>query len=265
MAVTIEEINGLTPKQVINLFHTDIQDGPQGKHEMNLSSEVVETLLHRMHEFRLKPELFAYHPNATADVLRTLSYTFETQTLAVIAEHPRTPVDVLSRLAKGVSSYSSPIVDDAIAANPNTPAEAFSILFQEGNTSTVRKAIANPGCPDYVWREALLNTESKRFIEFFFEQKHRITPEILEEIIKYGTYDGVKAALKHPLTPLESILKEWSAEDSSVFSEGAEQVLLGVRFEDFHQYVLENFNVSLKELPEAWRPKIVASLKQENF
>lgn len=263
MTVTLEEIVKLTPKQVLNLFYADIQDGPQGTYEMNLSVELVEAMLHRMHEFNLKPEVFAYHPNASADVLRVLSYTFDTQTLRVIAEHPKTPVDVLSRLAKGVSSYSSPVVDDAIAANPNTPGDAFSILFREGNTSTVRKAIANPGCPDYVWREALLSSESARFIELFLEQEQRVNEHLLEEMIKYGTYDCVKIALKHPLTPFSLIIEQWH--EDSVFEKHAEEVLMGSRFNDFHEYVFETCGISLKDLPEGWRLKAVASLKQENY
>ncbi|MGB8699183.1 MAG: DUF4132 domain-containing protein [Thermosynechococcaceae cyanobacterium] len=163
-------------------------------------------------------ELVIRHPNLPADVLEELADHRDKSVRLEITKNPNTPAKGLEKLASDVtqSSYRETgtvvilrfEIQEAVAANPNTPLSVLEQLFQAKDLFVCRALTGNAKIPG-VWLEHLaeaqdfkINTPDNNLSE---AQKHTFYNDYYEVLLR-------KIA-SHPNTPIE-VLKKLSEHSS---------------------------------------------------
>ena len=157
--------------------------------------------------------------NITSDILESLSKDKNDIVRRIVAEHPKTPIEVLNKLSK------DSVLIQAVAKNPNTTTEILEKLSEEKCAYIIKTVVNHPNTS----KDALskLSKVDKEYFESGIEfqsmimtfikgsiAKHANTPvDVLVDFSKdKGDYHG-RISIKNPNMPSE-VLTELSKDDS---------------------------------------------------
>ena len=154
--------------------------------------------------------------NITSDILESLSKDKNVKIRSIVAEHPKTPIEVLNELSKdsvlvnGYRNRNHYIVKQAVAKNPNTTTEILEKLSEEKCAYIIRNVVENPNTS----KDAL-------------SKLSKVDEEYFESGNEYQSY--IKRCIgKHANTPVDVLVylsrkpKFRDGEDSSVISKSIE-------------------------------------------
>jgi hypothetical protein len=170
--------------------------------------------------------------NITSDILESLSKDKNVKIRRIVAEHPKTPIEVLNELSKDsvlVNDYRNRnhyIVKEAVAKNPNTTTEILEKLSEEKCAYIIKNVVEHPNTS----KDALskLSKVDKEYFENGIEfqsniitfikgsiAKHANTPvDVLVDFSKdKGDYHVRCKSIENPNMPSE-VLTELSKDDS---------------------------------------------------
>ena len=175
--------------------------------------------------------------NITSDILESLSKDKNDRVRRIVAEHPKTSIEVLNELSKdsvlinGYRNRNHYVIKEAVAKNPNTTTEILEKLSEEKCAYIIQNVVENPNTS----KDALskLSKVDKEYFENGIEfqsnimtyikggiAKHANTPvDVLVDFSKdKGEYHVRGKSIQNPNMPSE-VLTELSKDDSGSIRE----------------------------------------------
>lgn len=264
-----------------NVYHVELPN--------DISIELLKQLINHSHE-SIRYAV-AIHPNTTIDLLEKLAEDEEEDVRQAVAQNIKTPLNILEKLAyarsfeirKAVASNSNsnlnilrkllndkaPCVRVAIAKNNNLPDEFQSELSQDSDSDTIAALAENPKTKIKILEKLLKNNQQQRIVINNIIQRGLLqvdmSPETLERLSKYQSWEINVAIARHPNTSVQLLNKLAKNKNASVRMAVANQnrldrqtleILLNDSDNNVRQNALKNISQNYADLQSEWLDRI---------
>tara|TARA_R100000908_G_C3751034_1_gene145637 strand:+ start:660 stop:2273 length:1614 start_codon:yes stop_codon:yes gene_type:complete len=171
--------------------------------------------------------------NITSDILESLSKDKNVKIRSIVAEHPKTSIEVLNKLSKdsvlvnGYRNRNHYVIKEAVAKNPNTTTEILEKLSEDKCAYIIEDVVKHPNTSKDVLSK--LSKVDKEYFENGIEYQSSIITYIKGSIAKHantpvdvlvdfskdeGEYHVRSISIENPNMPSE-VLTELSKDDDS--------------------------------------------------